>query len=381
VNVSRKRLVTDTSRLVQIPSWLECDTIARHVLREIKAIGIAGAHRDKAGNVIATLGSGGPGLLLNAHLDTVPPGDYVGDPCSGRVVGGRVLGRGSSDDKAGVTAMLEIARILKSRQLNQRVTLAFTVWEEATGLGPNGSYQAARDARATRAIILESTMSAAGRTMGVNVGCKGNMKLLIDIKGKAYHAARPEKGENAVYRAARIIAAFEKLFAPDTMPTGTYRVGRRDITMRNLATATEVEATQGINVIPGDCQIRVNCRLLPDGDDAEVLRRTKKLQSMFPKGWVRWRTERRILGHLCEDDGLIDICVSAIRDEGLRATTGIMSGRADSTIFQATGNIQSVVMGPGTIGTAHTKNEYVTTDSLTIGTKVVLRAVEALVCD
>ena len=46
----------------------------------------------------------------------------------------------------------------------------------------------------------------------------------------------------------------------------------------------------------------------------------------------------------------------------------------------APGNIQSVVMGPGTIGTAHTKNEYVTTDSLVTGTRTGLRAVEAIVC-
>jgi acetylornithine deacetylase/succinyl-diaminopimelate desuccinylase-like protein len=55
-----------------------------------------------------------------------------------------------------------------------------------------------------------------------------------------------------------------------------------------------------------------------------------------------------------------------------------MNGRTDSTILQHEGGIQSVIMGPGTIGTAHTRNEYVAVESLVTGTRAVLRAVEKL---
>jgi len=375
--VNRKRLVTDLSRLVQIPSHLECETIARHVLGELKKIGVA-AHIDSGGNVIATLGAGGPGLLLNAHLDTVPPGDYEGDPLSGKVAGGRLLGRGSSDDKAGVAAMLEIARLLKGRPLNQRVTLAFTVWEESTARGANGSYQVARECGAKQAIILESTMSPSGKAMNINVGCKGIMNLSLTVKGKAFHSGTPHKGINAVSRAAEVIRAFEKMFATETMPHKSYRVGSANVELAMLATITEIEARQGTNVIPGVCQIVANCRLLPDGDESEILRRMKRLAAELPKGWITWKAERRILGHICEDAELIAACRAAIHDVGLRAATKIMSGRADSTIFQHEGGIQSVVMGPGTMGTAHTKNEFVTIDHLVRGTEAVLCAVERL---
>lgn len=377
---SRKRLVADLSQLVRIPSWQECDTIAAHVIRKLRAAGARNVRRDAAGNVIATLGSGGPGLLLNAHLDTVPPADYAGDPFSGKVVRGRLLGRGSSDDKAGVAALLEIARHLSRARLNQKVVIALTVWEEATGPGPNGSYQVARDVRAARGIVLESTMTPSGKTMAVNVGCKGNMKLYIRVKGKAYHASKPEKGVNAVYRAAEVVRRFQKAFDPATMPTKTYRVRGRAVTMRELATVTEIEATQGINIIPGECRISVNCRTLPDGDDAEIRRRMRKLAAAFPRGWLTWRTERRILGHLSTDDGLADACLEAIRETGLRSACAIMTGRTDTAIFQREGGIQSVVMGPGTIGTAHTNNEYVRIDSLVAGTRAVLLAVARLAC-
>ena len=162
MKASRKRLVTDLSRLVQIPSWQECETIGRHVTRAFREAGARNVHTDAAGNVIGTLGRGGPGLLLNAHLDTVPPGNYEGDPFSGKLTAGRILGRGSSDDKSGVAAILEIVRHLARRKLNQRVTFALSVWEESTGPGENGAYQIARDVEAARCIVLESTMSAGG---------------------------------------------------------------------------------------------------------------------------------------------------------------------------------------------------------------------------
>lgn len=377
MTVSRKRLVTDLSRLVQIPSYLECGTIARHVLGELKKIGLA-AHIDGAGNVVAALGSGGPGLLVNAHLDTVPPGDYEGDPLSGKVVGGRVLGRGSSDDKAGVAAMLEMARLLKGRPLAQRVTLAFSVWEESTAHGANGAYQIARECGAARGIILESTLGPSGKSMGVNVGCKGIMNLYMTVKGKAYHSGKPHRGINAVSRAAEVVRRFEQVFATETMPRKTYRVWNKEVELVMLATITEIEARQGTNVIPGSCEMVANCRLLPDGDEAEITRRMKGLAAELPKGWIAWRTGRRILGHICEDTGLVTACREAISETGLRPTSEIMTGRTDSTIFQHEGGIQSVVMGPGTTGTAHTKNEFVAVDHLVAGTEAVLRAVERL---
>ena len=61
VNVSRKRLVADLSKLVRIPSWEECETIGRHLVDQLRREGFSGARTDAAGNVVVTLGRGGPG--------------------------------------------------------------------------------------------------------------------------------------------------------------------------------------------------------------------------------------------------------------------------------------------------------------------------------
>jgi acetylornithine deacetylase/succinyl-diaminopimelate desuccinylase-like protein len=377
MRVNRKRLVTDLSRLVQIPSWEECETIARCAAEALREAGAGDVHIDKSGNVIGSLGRGGPGLLLNAHLDTVPPGDYEGDPFSGKVSAGRLLGRGSSDDKAGVAAILEIARHLSRRPLSQRVTFALTVWEESTARGENGAYRAARDCEAARCIVLESTM-ASNASMSVHVGCKGIVNFVVTVHGRAFHSAHPDRGVNAVYRAARLIGAIEKTFDPATMPRKVYTVWNSQVEMSALATVTEVEARQGVNVIPGRCEIAMNCRLLPDGDTAELRSRMDRLMGELPRGWVTWKAEREILGHVCEDRELIAACRKAIRATGLRPRSEILHARTDSTIFHHTGGIQSVIMGPGTMGVAHTKNEHISLDHLTLGTEAVLCAVEAM---
>ncbi|MBN2582633.1 MAG: M20/M25/M40 family metallo-hydrolase [Planctomycetes bacterium] len=381
MKINRKRLITDLSRLVQIPSWQECDTIARHAVAALRDAGARNVHIDKAGNVIGTLGRGGKGLLLNAHLDTVPPGDYEGDPFSGKVSAGKLIGRGSSDDKAGVAAILEIVRYLAGRQLNQQITFALTVWEESTGPGENGAYQAARDCDAARCIVLENSMAATGKSMGVNIGCRGTMGLYVTVHGKACHAADPARGVNAVYRAARVIQALEKTFDPATMPRKTYKVWNSQVELGTLATVTEVEARQGINVIPAQCEIALNCRLLPDGDGSEIKRRMKRLATELPKGWISWSTKREIVGHLCEDHEFIAVCREAICESGMRTKCEIMGGRTDTTIFQHTGGIQSVIMGPGTLGAAHTKNEYMDIELLVKGTGAVLRTIEKMAVD
>jgi len=307
----------------------------------------------------------------------VPPGDYAGDPYSGKVSAGKLLGRGASDDKAGVASVLEIVRHLAGRRLNQRVTFALTVWEESTRRGENGAYRAARECEASRCIVLEGTMRSS-RSMGIHVGCKGIMNLAVTVHGKACHSAHPGKGVNAVYRAARVIEALEKAFDPATMQRKTYTVWNSQVELSDLATVTEVEARQGVNVIPGRCELLINCRLLPDGDSAELCRRMDRLAGELPQGWISWEPQREIVGHVCDDRELIGTCRDAIRATGMRPACEILHARTDSTIFHHVGGIQSVVMGPGGVGAAHTKNEHVSIEHLTLGTEAVLRAVEGL---
>lgn len=380
MKISRKRIVQDLSKLVQIPSWQECDTICSHLLSQAGEEGLGKAHMDESGNVLIEFDGEGPALLLNAHVDTVSPGDYLGDPFSGKVVDGRIIGRGASDDKAGVASLLEIARLLKARPPRRKVIIGLTVWEESTARGENGARRLAKTCGASQCIVLESTMDSGGRKMAIDIGCRGIQNLLVTIAGKSCHSARPEQGENAVSRAARIIPSLEEALHTDRLPKRDYRIGNRTETLGTLATITQIEAMQGLNVIPGSCRIYLNCRLLPDGGSEPAIAAALDAQvAALPKGWMTWEVLGHIPGHVCTDEQLIQTCRESVLQMGLRNRLEILPARTDTTIFQNDGGIQSVVLGPGTMGTAHKNNEYVSIDNLTVGTETVWHAVERLV--
>ena len=185
---------------------------------------------------------------------------------------------------------------------------------------------------------------------------------------------------SAISRAVKVVEALEEALATDRLPKRDYRVGSRMVTLGTLATVTQIEAMQGINVIPGSCRIDINCRLLPDGgSEAGIAAAMERVVASFPKGWVTWRVAARIQGHVCTDKELIGACREGVQQLGMRSKLEILPARTDTTIYQNEGGIQSVVMGPGTMGTAHMDNEYVTVDNLALGTQAVWQAVEKLV--
>jgi len=355
MNVSPARLRADVQSLVRIPSAAEVDTIAAHALELLRRAGVPDAHRDKDGNVIGALGRG-PGLLLNAHLDTVGVQGFDGDPYAARAKGNRLIGRGVSDCKAGVAAALEIARCLAGRPLRRRVIFALTVWEEGSGPGPNGAFGAARRADAAGAIVLESTVRSAAR-MDVHAGCRGILRADLLVRGRSGHSSRPDLADNALYRALDFARLFREHFTPHTLPAAEFNILGHPLRAQCVATLTEIEALQGRNVIPGRCVLGMDCRLNPGQDHRPVLRRIETLAREFGRGMIRLHDIRVIPGHLCRDETLLQACRSAAAANGFRAAIGLLDGRADSAIFQNTGGIPSVIFGPGVAEQAHTPDE------------------------
>ncbi len=355
MQIDESRLLREVQALVRIPSVREVETIAEHILRQLRAAGVADAHRDEDGNVIGALGSG-EGLLLNAHLDTVGVEGFRGDPFDARIEDDCVVGRGATDCKAGVAAMLEIARLLAGAPLRRRVIFAFTVWEEGLAPAPNGAFGAARRADAAEAIVMESTVKSSSR-MGVIVGCNGILRLDLRVRGTACHSSKPQRGDNALYRAAEMVGRFRESFAPETLPAADFRVMGRTLTTRCVASLTEIRALQGRNIIPGECVVGMDCRLVPGQDAAAMVRRVRAFASQFGRGKVAVEGVRCIHGHVCDSDQLIRACRAAAQRQGFQAPLSIMPGRTDSTIFQHDGGIPAVVFGPGSSGQAHTDHE------------------------
>src|SRR5215210_5793880 len=148
---------------------------------------------------------GGRSILLNAHTDTVDPGDpaaWQGDPLSGALEGDLLYGRGSCDMKGGLVTHLVALDALSDLGLDLRgdVTVAATVGEENGGLGALSTVL--RGYRADAAIITEPTRLALVPAQG------GSLVFRLKVPGRSAHAAVREEGVSAL---EKFVPIFENL--------------------------------------------------------------------------------------------------------------------------------------------------------------------------
>lgn len=136
----------------------------------------------------------GPTLILNGHIDVVPPGDpslWHGDPFHPRIEGDFVRGRGACDMKAGIAAALAAAKALQDSGVRLAGTLALhsVVGEEDGGLGAWATLR--RGHRGDAAVILEPTSGA------VHTANAGALTFRIEVTGRAAHGATRDLGVSA----------------------------------------------------------------------------------------------------------------------------------------------------------------------------------------
>lgn len=212
-------------------------------------------------NVSITLAGGNdPGLLLLGHTDVVPVGDgWTVDPYGGLLRDGRIYGRGASDMKGGLAASLAALAALRGTTLSGPVELAAVVDEEETGKGIR-AYIAANQhpSRYVGCITAEPT------DLQTIVAARGDSYLQVSVHGRASHAGNPDGGANAIYGAAAVVAEIERLHkelaaAPHPLlGPATWSVG-------------QINGGTGGSIVPADCVVVADRRLLPGESPAEVL--------------------------------------------------------------------------------------------------------------
>ncbi|GGV37886.1 peptidase M20 [Actinomadura cremea] len=206
-------------------------------------------------NVVARRGPDVPRVpvTLTGHLDTVPadPSGWSFDPLGGAVRDGRLLGRGSSDMKAGVACQIAAAA---DAAPDRPLQLVFTFGEE-TGCDGAARLDAASLVPADLLVVAEPT---ANRTV---LGHKGTLWLRATARGVSAHGSRPELGRNAL---AALAAAATRVHGhrgwpespthgPVTVNVGTFRAGVQP------------------NLVPDHAEMRLDVRTVPGfGSDEAV---------------------------------------------------------------------------------------------------------------
>ncbi len=180
------------------------------IKKEMQAIGFDGIKIDGLGNIIGRIGKGKRVIAFDGHVDTVYPGDLAAwkfDPFKPFVRGGMLHGRGTVDQKGGVATMIHAGRLIKELGLNDNFTVLFTgtvMEEDCDGL----CWQYLLNVEKLKpelVVITEPT------NMNIYRGHRGRMEIRVEVKGKSCHGSAPERGDNAIYKIARIALEIEKL--------------------------------------------------------------------------------------------------------------------------------------------------------------------------
>jgi succinyl-diaminopimelate desuccinylase len=368
MEIERERLVRNLQSLVKIPSFRDSLEVSRWIKNELEGLGYS-AWSDEEGNLIAEVGKG-PGFILNAHMDTVEPGErWKHDPFGGEIANGRIYGRGASDCKAGVAAMLELARMLRGEKLSKRVVFTFTAFEEGYPLEKNGLYRTLpRLKDIEKGLILEPTTK--GNTIGIGVGCRGSAGYIIEILGERGHSAYFMDDKNPIYKFIKFLQELKKI------PTKTVNVELVSQEISDKSTVTEICAQEGPNVVPSKCVISLDRRTLPEEDPGEF---RIKIESVCRKTLgkdFKINEVRRMKGYLFNDRVFLDICKDAVKSIGSKPEPHVEKGRIDATILYNFANIGTFMMGPGDISQAHNIDEHCEIEGLVKATEAVLAVIK-----
>ncbi|SDK71078.1 M20 family metallopeptidase [Natronincola ferrireducens] len=255
VDDKKEDLLCLCSEMIQIPSENppgDMEDITRLICNELNRSNIVHEvirpQEDKP-NIVATLGKGGEKtLLLNGHSDVVPAGDrskWDFDPFCGKIIDGKILGRGTSDMKAGLGALIFAMKVLADEEveINGKIVLHVVPDEETSGemgtkwLVENG-YADGGDA----CLIAEPTSYN-----NCEVGQKGSLWLHIKSYGKSAHGSIGNYvGDNAILKLTKILNAMEEI----RTLKGIYNEDQKKVLEDSKRIAKEVLEVDGVeNVI------------------------------------------------------------------------------------------------------------------------------------
>ena len=296
-------------------------------------------------SLVAKLGKAGPATMFTGHLDTVPLGTapWTRDPFGGEIVDGRLYGRGSTDMKAGVAAMITAAAA-EARWIgeNGAVTLVLTGGEET---GSHGALALAETDLLGEARVLVVGEPTANRFLA---GHKGALWLSACCSGVTAHGSTPQLGDNAIYKAARGTLALEHY---------EFNVARHPVMGSPTLNVGTLHAGQNINSVPDRAEFTIDIRTVP-GQRHEAVRD----QVGFTLGSETVLTSIVDLPAVWSDPARPEMLRLA---DAYRTTTGRAAEAATANYFTdasvltpALGHVPTVICGPGDPAMAHKTDEY-----------------------
>jgi acetylornithine deacetylase len=307
---------------------------------------------------------GGKSIILNGHIDVVPEGDreqWDHDPYSGKIIDGKMYGRGVTDMKGGNVSMLLAINAIRSLGINLKGDVIFqSVIEEESG-GSGTLAAVLKGYRADAAIIPEPT------NMKMFPKQQGSMWFRVHIKGRSAHGGTRYEGVSAIEKSLAVVEhirnletkrnekisdpLYEKIPIPIPINVGKIEGGDWPSSVADLV---KIEGRMGVS--PDES--------IEDAK-AEMESWMQKLKDVDP--WFEehppkfeWFGARWLPGSIDTEHALMNALVTSYR-EVLTDDPVIEASPwgTDGGLLTEVGETPSLVFGPGVTQMAHFPNEYI----------------------
>ena len=285
-------------------------------------------------------------LCFGGHIDVVPLGaaEWLVDPFGAEIADGRLYGRGSTDMKSGVAAFVHAAMKLAAEGArgNADIVLAICAGEETGCEGSSHLGRIGAIGEAGAIVIAEPTANYPF------LGHKGALWLKVESEGVTAHGSMPERGVNAIYKAARAITKLEDF---------DFNVKPHELLGRSTLNVGTVEGGLNLNSVPDRAAFTVDIRTLPEQDHAEIVSGLQgylggegRIERIVDVGGVHTPHTHPWIREVYELTG-------TVLDEEIEPR-GAPYFTDASALTPACGHPPTVILGPGEMHMAHQTDEY-----------------------
>lgn len=325
---------------------------------------------DKYGSVIGHIKGKRPGprLLFDGHLDTVPvpePADWTHEPFGGEIHAGKIYGRGASDMKGAVAAMICAAAYFgrdSGRDFAGDLYVVGSVHEEC--------FEGVSSRSVSEQIKPDYVVIGEASNCNVKRGQKGRAEIVVETFGKPAHSANPHKGINAAYKAARLVEQIQQL-----------PMAHHPVLGDGILELTDIKSSPypGASVVPDYCKMTYDRRLLVDETSSSVIKpildlivtmqqedHEFKANAYYAKGREQCYTGTVIGGEryfpawlLDEQDEYVQKVLQALRETGLDPEITHYDFCTNGSHYAGEAGIKTIGFGPSLENLAHTIDEYI----------------------
>jgi putative selenium metabolism hydrolase len=329
---------------------------------------------DRYGNIVGGIVGKRPGktIVFDGHIDTVPVDEtkWTRKPYGGEIADGKIYGRGSSDMKGAVSAMISAAGFFaqdNQRDFAGKIYISCIVHEEC--------FEGVAARLVSEKYKPDYVVIGEASELNLKIGQRGRAEIVVETFGKPAHSANPDAGINAVYKMSKLIDAIHK-----TEPT------RHPVLGAGILELTDIKSSPypGASVVPDYCRATYDRRLLVGETRASVLQPLQqiirqleagdpdfKASASFAKGRETCYTgeviedERFFPGWVYDkDDEFVRLALAGLQDAGIQPTITQYSFCTNGSHYAGEAGIHTVGFGPSRENLAHTIDEYIEIDQL-----------------